>query len=178
LQIIDLVPISQVAEDLQISVRHAQRLVQKRAAQLGIQPHYGKRNALSLSRHDADVLIASYQPKRGSAAGSGTSLVDRAGFGFFYIIQLHPEDMPDRIKIGFTDNVNVRLSDHRTTAPTLKLLKAWRCKRTWERAAMDSITREHSRPLGGEVYDGAAQGFVDRAEAFFAVMPRPSAEEK
>lgn len=75
------------------------------------------------------------------------------------------------MKIGYTDNLDVRQSDHRTTAPTLKLLKSWPCKRTWEEAAKASITREACRQVGDEVFDGDIHGFITRANDFFAVMP-------
>ena len=166
-----MVSIRKVAEELGVGVRHAQRLVQRRARALEITPHYGRRRALSLSREDADRLIADYHPTRVSpAAHAGMP----AGVGYFYLIQTHPDELANRVKLGYTDNLQTRLADHRTNAPTLKLLKSWPCKRTWEDAAKDSITRDESRPIGGsrsEVFDGPVQGFLQRAEAFFALMP-------
>ena len=168
-----MVPINKIAEELQINKDYALRLVKKMAQELDLKPHYGRRNALSLSRDDADRLINSYHHKRASPAASENDDARPIGFGYFYIIQLHPEDLPTRLKIGYTDNLDVRQSDHRTSAPTLKLIKSWPCKRAWEEAAKASITREGCRCIGGEVFDGDVQGFVDRAEAFFSVMPHP-----
>ena len=170
-----MVSINTVASELGINKDYALRLAKKRASELGITLHYGKRNALTLSREDADRLILNYQP-RASTAATANDVGRLAGFGFFYIIQLHPDDLPTRLKIGFTDNLDVRQSDHRTNAPTLKLLKFWPCKRAWEEAAKASITREGCRRVGGdrsEVFDGDVQGVIDRAEAFFALMPHP-----
>ena len=170
-----MVSIKTVANELGIHKDYALRLVKKWATELGITLHHGKRNALSLSREDADRLISNYEP-RASLAVPVNDVVRLNGFGYFYIIQLHPEDLPIRLKIGYTDNLDVRQSDHRTNAPTLKLLKSWPCKRTWEEAAKSSITREGCQRIGGdgsEVFDGDVQGFIDRSEAFFAVMPRP-----
>jgi hypothetical protein len=170
-----MVSIKTIAAELGVSKVYALRLAKKCAAELGITLHYGLRNALSLSREDADCLISNYRP-RVSAAAAANDVGRFTGFGYFYLIQLHPEDLPARLKIGYTDNLDVRQSDHRTNAPTLKLLKAWPCKRTWEEAAKASITREGCRRVGGdgsEVFDGDVQEFIDRAEAFFALMPRP-----
>ena len=170
-----MVSINIVASELGVNKDYALRLAKKRATELGITLHYGKRNALSLSREDADRLISNHRP-RASAAPAGNDIARLTGFGYFYIIQLHPEDLPTRLKLGYTDNLDVRQSDHRTNAPTLKLLKSWPCKRTWEEAVKASITREGCRRVGGdgsEVFDGDVQGFIDRAEAFFALMPHP-----
>jgi hypothetical protein len=168
-----MVSIRAVASELGVNKDYALRLAKKHASELGITLHRGKRNALSLSREDADCLISNYRP-RFSAAAATIDVGRFTGFGFFYIIQLHPEDLPTRLKIGYADNLDQRLSDHRTNAPTLKHLKSWPCKRTWEEAAKASITREDCQRVGGhgsEVFDGDADGFIVRAEAFFALMP-------
>ena len=128
-----------------------------------------------LSREDADRLIRdceSRQVKHASAHPWAKSV--RAGC--FYIIQLHPHALPNRLKVGYTDNLEVRVSDHRTTAPTLVVLGWWPCKRSWEAAATASITRDGCSHLGGEVYDAAAQGLIAQADAFFALMPDLSDE--
>lgn len=169
----DKVSIKQVADELGINKDYALRLVRNRGEQLGIAPQYGKRNTVYLSRADANTLIADYKPRRSLSA----SLNDSAsieGFGYFYIFQLHPKDLPNRMKFGYTDNRDVRKSDHQTIAPTLKLVASWPCKKIWEFAAIASITRNSCEHVGGEVYDGEVQVFVQRAEAFFAVMPQPS----
>jgi hypothetical protein len=168
----DMVSIKKIAEELKVSKDYALRLVKRRASSLGIKPLYGSRNAVSLSRDDADRLIKDYKPTR-----AFLTTVRPTGFGYFYIIQLHPEDLPTRLKIGYTDNLDVRQSDHRTNAPTLRLVKSWPCKRSWEEAAKASITRHGCRSIGEEVFDGDVQGFIHRAEAFFAVMPQPQSME-
>jgi hypothetical protein len=144
-----IVSIKEVASELGVNKDYALRLAKKRARELNLDLHYGKRNALSLSREDADRLINNYRP-RASVAATPNDAGRFNGFGHFYIIQLHPEDLPARLKIGFTDNLDVRQSDHRTNAPKLKLLKSWPCKRTWEEAAKASITRQGCRRFGGE----------------------------
>ena len=118
-----------------------------------------------------DRLAQDYRPRLSRSGYSPDSAT--IGFGYFYVIQLHPDDLPNRMKIGYTDKLEVRLSDHRTSAPTLRLVKSWPCKRTWEDAAKASITRDGCRCVGGEVFDGDLQVFVERAEAFFAIMPSP-----
>lgn len=169
-----MISIKKLAEELEINKDYALCLVKKMVPELDLKLHYGRRNALSLSREDADRLINTYQRKAISRTASQNDAAKPTGYGYFYIIQLHPEDLPTRLKIGYTDNLDVRQSDHRTSAPTLKLMKSWSCKRTWEEAAKASITRKACRCIGGKVFDGDVQGFVDRAEAFFSIMPLPS----
>jgi hypothetical protein len=158
--------VKQLAEELGITTEYALRLAKKSGCEI----HYGKRNAAFLTRADADKIISDYQPRRTSKDNTDENS-EFDGFGYYYVIQLLPQELPDRIKIGFTDSIDQRLADHRTTNPTLKLVKAWPCKRTWEHAATASITRAECKKIGGEVYEGKAEGFVGRAEAFFALMP-------
>ena len=162
----ETVRITKIAEELGIVKAYVLRLAKKK----GFEIHYGKRNAASLLRTDADRLIGSYEPRR-SARKPSTKDVAFDGFGYFYIIQLLPEEIPDRIKVGYTDILDQRLSDHRATNPTLKLVKSWPCKRTWEQAAIACVTREGCTSIGREVFQGDLQGFIGRAEAFFALMP-------
>lgn len=168
----EMVPIKKIAEELGVNKDYALRLVKRRSAALGLRPQRGRRNAVSLPRDDADRLIRDYRPRLPVPA-SGNEIAKHSDFGYFYIIQLHPDDLPDRLKIGYTDNLDVRLSDHRTSAPTLKLVRSWPCKRTWEEAAKASITREYCRCVGGEVFDGDVEAFIERADAFFSIMPGP-----
>ena len=92
-------------------------------------------------------------------------------FGYFYIVQLVPELMPNRVKIGYTDNLEQRLRDHQTSAPTARYVKYWECKRSWDQSVMDSITRSDCQLVMNEVYEGDVTLFVQRADEFFALMP-------
>lgn len=92
-------------------------------------------------------------------------------FGHFYLVQLVPEALPERVKIGFTDNLEKRLAEHRTAAPTARLIKSWPCKRSWDQAAMDAITRTGCALVMNEVYEGDVDGFVTRADTFFSNLP-------
>lgn len=94
------------------------------------------------------------------------------GDGQFYIIQLVPDLDPNRIKLGFATDVSARLDAHRTSAPTAKLVKAWRCRRSWEIAAIASITREGCKLIMNEVFACDDLGkTVKRGDQFFGVMP-------
>jgi hypothetical protein len=53
-------------------------------------------------------------PQRGSAIISTEDAAKFDRYGYFYLIQLVPEALPNRIKVGFTDSVEKRLAEHRT----------------------------------------------------------------
>jgi hypothetical protein len=174
----ELVGLAEIAARLTVDVRTVRRLIAQESQVLAIEIQRGKGDKVLLSKDDAERLIASYLARRGPQVGSleETAKFDR--FGYFHLIQLIPEAIPNRIKIGFADNVERRLIEHRTAAPTAKLLKAWPCKRSWDYAAMDSITREGCRLVLNEVFEGEVDGFLRRADAFFAVMPNPDTQRE
>jgi hypothetical protein len=41
---------------------------------------------------------------------------------------------------------------------------------------MDSITRNGSKLVLNEVFEGEIRGFIERGDAFFSVMPNPDTE--
>ena len=174
----EMVGIPEIAKRLKMDSSNVRRLIARESDNLGLELHRGKGDKLLLSRDDADRLIASYESRRGTVErdGEDSSKYDR--FGFFYLIQLVPEALPNRVKIGFADDVEKRLTEHRTAAPTARLLKAWPCKRSWDYAAMDSISREGCKLVLNEVYEGALDGFIARGDVFFAVMPNPDIERE
>ncbi len=133
-------------------------------------------SAHCLSIDDANQLISHFENRDKPNSKADTPALDR--FGFFYIIQLIPEALPNRVKIGYTDNLDQRLRAHQCAAPTAKYLGHWKCKRSWDQAAMDSITRDNCHLVMNEVYEGNIEGFLSRAEEFFNVMPQSSDKPK
>ncbi len=174
----EMLGMPEIAKRLKVDSGTVRRLIARESESLQLTVHRGKQDRLFLSREDADKLIASYEGRRGpvSPKAEDTAKYDR--YGSFYIIQLVPEALPNRVKIGYADNVDQRLNEHRTAAPTARLLKAWPCKRSWDYAAMDSITREGCKLVLNEVYEGDITGFLERAEGFFALMPKPDNEKE
>lgn len=106
--------------------------------------------------------------------GFGGTPSDVAETGQFYIIQLIPEFDPNRIKLGFAIDVNQRLSQHRTSAPTAVCRASWPCKRLWEATVIDYLTLGHCRLISNEVFEcDDIDHLVQRAESLFAMMPPP-----
>lgn len=157
------------------------RLIERYGAELAIQVQKGKGNTSNakwthyLSREDADRLASFYESRYQGAADPPSSEEPFQRTGSFYVIQLVPEALPNRLKIGYTDSLEKRLAEHQTAAPTAKVLASWPCKRSWDYAAMDSITREGCKWVLNEVFEGDPEGFIKRGNAFFAQMPDPNA---
>ena len=129
-----------------------------------------------LSRDDANALINFFEKRKEGKLAKDASDISLQRFGFFYLIQLVPEALPNRFKIGYTDNLEQRLNSHRTAAPTSVLIKSWPCKRSWDYAAMDSITRVNCVHVLNEVYEGELSGFIERGDSFFINLPSNEAE--
>lgn len=175
----EMITIADVAKRLGLNTTTVRRFIARESESLNIELRRGKGDKLLLSKDDAERLVASYEARRGPIVIGETPDSGRYDrYGWFYIIQLVPEALPNRVKIGFADVVEKRLGEHRTAAPTAKLLKSWPCKRSWDYAAMDSITRTCRKLVLNEVFEGEIAGFLERGDAFFAVMPNPDSEKE
>ncbi|SRR5712692_412506 len=172
----EMIGIPDIAKRLGVDSATVRRLIARENDALQLTINRGKGDRLLLSKDDADRLIASYEARRGPVAEVDEDSAKFDRYGYFYVIQLVPEAVPNRVKIGLADNVEKRLNEHKTAAPTAKTLKAWPCKRSWDYAAMDSITREGCKLVLNEVFEGDIQGFIDRGDRFFAMMPTPDSE--
>ena len=172
----ELVGLAEIGDRLKIDNRTVRRLIARESENLDITIQRGKGDKVLLSKDDGERLIASYLARRGPQTGTPEEAAKFDRYGYFYLIQLVPEALPNRVKVGFADNVERRLDQHRTSAPTAKLLKAWPCKRSWDYAAMDSITREGCKLVLNEVFEGNVDEFLRRAESFFSVMPNPDSK--
>lgn len=129
----------------------------------------GNQATLALTPEDADALK---NLRKAEGFTSTSRLVRNDGQGVFYAIQLLPELEPSRIKLGFTTGLDARLQSHRTTCPDTKLLKSWPCKKVWEAAALDSISREPCKLVANEVFSCEdIESLLARGDEFFGLMP-------
>ena len=177
----DYVTFKDLAKRLALDPTTIRRLIERFGAELGIEVQKGRGDTSNakwthyLSRDDADRLVAYYEARqRGTVSDAAADSFQ--AFGFFYVIQLVPEALPNRLKIGYTDNLEKRLAEHQTAAPTARVIASWPCKRSWDYAAMDSLTREGCVWVLNEVFEGDPQGFVTRGNAFFSLMPKADLE--
>jgi len=97
--------------------------------------------------------------------------LDEDEAGVFYLVQLEPDFDPGRFKVGFAAGMAERLRHLRCSAPFATVVRTWRCRRLWERTAIDSVT-VGCEQLHTEVFrTGSLDEVVARCERFFAVMP-------
>lgn len=79
---------------------------------------------------------------------------------FIYLIQLYPKHAPHIFKFGYTKSVSNRLNDHRTLAPTLKLVASWEGTFEIEQRIVQRLT-QLGMIIGGEVVVGDEQEIQD-----------------
>ncbi len=171
----DYVSLKELAAELGIDRSHARKYV----LNLGLTPvkrrtpDSGGQPALTVSAAEADFV----RRTRGEQGFLGSGSAVKTEAGFFYAIQLVPDLDPKRVKLGFADNVETRLSQHRTSAPTATLLKSWPCKRSWERTAIDALAAVGGRLILNEVFEFSnVEAVLQRADELFALLPDPTAK--
>jgi hypothetical protein len=90
--------------------------------------------------------------------------------GVFYITQLVPDLLPERVKMGYSADLDRRMGELRCSAPTLTVLKTYPCKAEWEKAALAVLMNGQSQK-GPEVIDTAdLNALIARADQFFAMF--------
>lgn len=169
----DYVSLKELAAELGMDRSHARRYV----LNLGISPTKRRTPAssgqltLTVSAQEAD-FVRRTREEQGFLSSETAVTTEK---GYFYIIQLVPDLDPNRLKLGFADNVEARLAQHRTSAPTAKLLKSWPCKRSWERTAIDALTAVAGRLILNEVFEFSdVDAVLKRGDEFFALLPDPA----
>ena len=168
----DYVSIKDLAKRLGMDRSHARRYVMKLGYSFHKRrtPESGSQLTLCVTSAEADE-IASQRADKGFAASTVVAISD---VGVFYVIQLVPDLDPKRSKLGFAESLEQRLSQHRTAAPTARVLRAWPCKRSWESTAIDALTREGCRLILNEVFEcDEPTTLVTRGDTFFSMLPAP-----
>lgn len=165
------VTLKELANELNMDRSHIRKYVLKH----GFTP-ISIRTEDSLHQATLALLPEDAEAVRQLRARQGFSSTFRApldnGVGFFYLIQIVPDLDPLRVKLGWTSDVSMRLDAHRTAAPTAELVKCWPCRKVWEIAAMNSVTRIECVNIGNEVFRCTdVDTMIARCDAFFALMP-------
>ena len=166
------VSIKHLADKLGMHRSHARRYI----IGLGIKPKKqrtedsGSQLTLTVTAEEAETILRD-RAERGFTSQS-TQVETEAGV--FYAIQLVPELDPRRIKLGFAIVLQDRLLQHRTAAPTAKVLKSWPCKRSWEVTVMDCLTSKGCKHILNEVFEFEdLEGLIKRGDDLFRLFPDP-----
>jgi hypothetical protein len=165
----DYISIKELASLLKIDRSHARRYVLRHGYRFHKRRTTDSRNQLTLcvTKTEANAIIA----RRSASGFTAPTVVTTADVGFFYVIQLVPDLDEKRLKLGFTENLDQRLSQHRTAAPTACVVRAWPCKRQWELAAIDALS-QGCVPILNEVFDCEnIDSLIKRGDAFFFALP-------
>lgn len=170
----EYVSLKEIAKVLRVDRSNARKIILNQGfAPIRIRTEESKNQlTLALTKEEAQELY-SMREKAGFNPSKQIAVNTENGKGEFYIIQLIPELDPLRLKFGFASNSQSRLQAHRTTAPTCEILKTWPCKKIWEQPAIDSITRNNCKKIGGEVFQVSdLEKIVEKANQFFDIMPK------
>lgn len=166
----EFVSIKKLAEQLGMDRSHARRYVLK----LGFHPKKRRTadsaNQLTLTLTASEAEAALSRRREMGFLNSGRPLNNE--HGVFYVVQLIPELDPKRLKLGFAVDLNERMSQHRTAAPTAKCLRTWPCRRAWESTVMDCITKSGCALIINEVYEtNDIDELFHAGDSFFSLMP-------
>ncbi|MDM8006048.1 MAG: hypothetical protein QUV05_07875 [Phycisphaerae bacterium] len=168
----EFVSIKDLAKRLGMDRSHARRYVLKLgyAFHKRRTPDSGSQLTLCVASVEADEIVS----RRTNEGFIASTVVAVSDVGAFYVIQLVPDLDPKRIKLGFAENLEQRLSQHRTAAPTARVLRAWPCKRSWELTAIDALTRTGCRLILNEVFEcDEPDVLAERGDDFFRMLPEP-----
>lgn len=174
----DYVSLNSLADDLGVDRSNLQKYVKNSTP---IEPF---RRRTPDSRNQLTLVVTTEQAKlirqKRESEGFGVAIAaPTSDYGKFYIIQLVPELDPKRLKLGFAENLENRLSQHRTAAPTSKVLKSWPCKRSWETAVMDAFTVNHCRLILNEVFEcDSNDELLSFGDSLFSHLPDPNASPR
>ena len=167
-----VVPLRLLARELRVDRSHFRRYV----VRLGIIPQKrhttdsGNKLVVTVTAQEADCIRAARR-EQGYDLSSGEP--DEV-LGAFYVVQLVPELDPNRVKLGFADDPVARLAQHRTAAPTAKLLKTWPCKRSWEYTVIDALSAAGCKLILNEVYECCDLArLLSHGDRLFELLPDP-----
>lgn len=126
---------------------------------------------LCLTRDEASEVLS----RRSEQGFTSPTVVIASEAGVFYAIQLVPDLDPGRVKLGFAESLEQRLAQHRTAAPTARVLKAWPCKRSWELTVIDALTTINCKLILNEVFEcDDLNALVERGNQLFSLLPDPA----
>lgn len=171
---INYVLLSVLAEEIGMDRSHLRRYAIKNDIELikVRTPQTQNQKTLAVTAEDAE-LIKEMRSRSGYAFGDNeiAPIAGTGEQGYFYLILLIPELSNRRIKVGFAGSLDDRTNAHRTTCPTLTVVKAWPCKRSWEKVVIDCASVGCQR-VGSEVFDcDDVDALVTRIDSLFDLLP-------
>ncbi len=168
----DFVTLKELSELINLDKSNARKLILK----FGIKPQKrrtidsGNQLTLTITNAEAEYIIE----KRKEEGFLDSSKIVINDIGVFYIIQLIPELDEKRIKLGFAEDINSRLSQHKTASPTAKVIKTWVCKRSWEKTIIDCLSSYNCSLILNEVFECENfEEIIRIGDELFSLLPDP-----
>ena len=171
----DLVTVKELATELGMDRSHLFKLLRSMSLETRpVRPPGTRGSPLSaITQADAE-RVRSERRRRGftvNAHSNDAGIVGESS-GVFYVIVLDPEMRPNRLKLGYANNVQERLASHRTAAPLAKVVGSWPAKRSWETCIVDALTTD-AQFVSGEIYDFPSVEIVlKKAKQFMSMLPK------
>jgi hypothetical protein len=130
-------------------------------------PTTGNQKAKAVSRLDAEAYVTERQRE-----GFGKSVKKgRPEEGFVYVIVPDPELRADRVKIGWTTNLDQRLGSYRAIAPELCVLRIWPAKTQAIETVTLLVAERFAARIGMELFDvPTINVFLQELDGLFAVL--------
>ena len=169
------ITLTEVAEAINLDRSNARKYILKRGFSFSrIRTNESRGQlTLALTQEDAEA-VKELRRSEGFASDRGPKVIVQNGKGWFYVVQIIPDLDANRVKLGFTNGLEGRLQAYRTASPSAMALKSWPCKQSWERAAMDSVTRIDCKQIGPELFKcDDLKELIRRGDRFFSAMPIP-----
>ena len=171
----EFVSLKELAEEFGIDRTNLRKYVRRH----GVKPHErrtrdsGHQLTLAVTIPEAETIRAH---RRGEGFFDSPKPMPKE-VGDFYVIRLVPELDPRRIKLGFADDTDSRLAQHRTAAPTAVVVKSWPCRRTWESTAMDCLSGRDCKLILNEVFECEdVDALIRKADELFSLLPPPESK--
>ncbi len=78
--------------------------------------------------------------------------IGKENVGFFYIVQINPDNIPNRYKCGFSNIPNQRISSYKTVCPNAKFVFKTKCDDFFEKPLLKMISK-NSKQIGVEIFE-------------------------
>lgn len=129
-----------------------------------------EQRTLTITAAEADRVRASTRERDASVLEYQTTHPDD---GVFYAVVVDPI-RPGRVILGFTSDLEQRLSSYRTSSPEEQVPFTIPCRRGWEATTIAALTNvEGCSQRGQEVFDYSdSDALGERARNWFALLPQ------
>lgn len=135
----EFVSLREIADQLGLERSNARKYILKLGYAFHRRRTADSRNqpALCLTPAEAEEIIA----RRRAQGYLEPIVISAPSVGTFYVIQLVPDLDQRRVKLGFAESLERRITEYRTVSPTAQVVHSWPCRREWEPAVITALTR-------------------------------------